>query len=144
MIEIGQKKAIDAGVDKKITFKTGRLNAIPLEDHIADLVYGSFVIHELPDPTGAVKEALRIVQRGSYIEFIDIGTVKSIEQAQSIKNQFGFINWLYVKSISHGFETALEEILPYLDDLVSQHKIEYSCFQVEFLKVLRIHLLDKM
>ena len=66
---------------KKIEFREGLLEELPVEDAWADVAISNGVINLCPDKKKAMAEIYRILKPGGYLQFADIANSKPVPQA---------------------------------------------------------------
>ncbi len=100
MVEEINRRAKEAGILNLDTL-TGNAGTLPIQEGGADLVLFSLVLHDIPDPRKALREARRLLRRGGFtylIEFVpgatDVGPPAEIlftpERVEGFLAEAGF------------------------------------------------------
>lgn len=71
MVEFGKELAVRHGF-QNLEFRTGDLEALPIEDNVIDLAVFSQSLHHAQHPVKAVSEAYRVLKPGGRIVVLDL------------------------------------------------------------------------
>ncbi|MCP4148584.1 MAG: metalloregulator ArsR/SmtB family transcription factor [bacterium] len=69
----------------KISFRVGELEHLPLREGEADLAIINMVVHHLPEPLKALREAQRVLKKGDALIIVDLLT----HQLESMRERYG-------------------------------------------------------
>jgi ubiquinone/menaquinone biosynthesis C-methylase UbiE len=72
MLSLAERNAREQGVGDRIRFSLGDAKRIPFPDHTFDLVVCHNMLHQLPDPVGAVREINRVAKPHGAILIRDV------------------------------------------------------------------------
>ncbi len=76
-IKAAEAETRKAGLSKRIVFKVGDVNKLPLDDNYADLTCCRTLLMHLPDPLVAVKEMARVVRPGGSVVAVEPGGMRT-------------------------------------------------------------------
>jgi len=74
-----------AGLSKRIVFKVGDVNKLPLENDYADLTCCRTLLMHLPDPLIAVKEMTRVTRPGGLVVAVEPGGMRTFHDPKDQK-----------------------------------------------------------
>jgi len=72
MLKIAHENLSKAGNERKVEFKVGDAESIPLGDEIADAVIGNMILHHCPEPKAAVREMARVLKPNRRLVLSDL------------------------------------------------------------------------
>ncbi|MQA27419.1 MAG: methyltransferase domain-containing protein [Micromonosporaceae bacterium] len=73
LLSIAEHRSRDLGLDGRVDWVAGRVDALPLPDGAADLVWASGVVHHLADQQAGVAELARLCRPGGRLVLIEGG-----------------------------------------------------------------------
>ncbi|MBT3981842.1 MAG: bifunctional demethylmenaquinone methyltransferase/2-methoxy-6-polyprenyl-1,4-benzoquinol methylase UbiE [Bacteriovoracaceae bacterium] len=107
MVEIGQNKIKEQGLDKQISLQVGNAMNLDFDDNSFDAVTIAFGIRNVPNIDTALKEIFRVLRPGGRVVILEFSLPKNI----------------FVKS---GYLLYFRHILPTIGRIISGHKNAYS------------------
>jgi SAM-dependent methyltransferase len=66
-VEEATRRASEAGLDDRFSYRTGNAQELPFEDESFDLVTCQTLLIHLPEPRAAIREMARVVKRGGLV-----------------------------------------------------------------------------
>jgi len=72
MLLVGRDNVIDASLTSRIALWRARADALPCRDALFPIVASNSLIHHLPDPAAAMKEACRVAAPGGIVFMRDL------------------------------------------------------------------------
>jgi len=76
MISLAKTNAQKRGATQNTEFRLGRIEALPLDDELADVVISNCVINLVPDKKRAFSEIHRVLKAGGRLAVSDIALKK--------------------------------------------------------------------
>jgi ubiquinone/menaquinone biosynthesis C-methylase UbiE len=105
-----------AGLSRRISFRIGDVNRIPLEDGYADITSCRTLLMHLPDPLRAVKEMARITRTGGSVIAVEGGKMASFydpdDEEYSRLAERAYSAWVDGIKMLEGKEFKIGEKLP--------------------------------
>jgi ubiquinone/menaquinone biosynthesis C-methylase UbiE len=84
MLELARYNVEAAGLSERIQLVQGDAKALGFADAYFDLVMSNSIVHHLPDPLAALREAVRVVTPGGLLFFRDLLRPQSKRQLESL------------------------------------------------------------
>lgn len=107
MLEIGQKKVVEAGLANQVTLVEGNAMDLPFPDNTFDAVTIGFALRNVPDVKQVLKEMVRVTKPG--------GQVVSLELSHPTWPVFRQVYWFY-------FEQILPRVAKWLTGKYEQYR----------------------
>ncbi len=111
MLTAARQRLIEA---ENVDFRQGRLEALPIEDHLLDAAVLGLVLHHLPDPSKVLDEAARAIKPGGRLLVVDM----LAHEREEYRKEMGHV-WLGFETeqledwlIEAGFEKVAIRALP--------------------------------